>query len=160
MTFDSHWPLAVMLVLLAAFGSWVFMHSNRSYLLRWAMIPLSLAVAVASAKVYDVRLGYAVAGDLPEKFVYLGHHVVVEENRKAGIEVWAQSARTRLYRIAYSKPMEKALERAQEQSHSGLPVVMQQKPKAAGQPGAPGEPGPQQAYESNVVLPSQMNPKS
>lgn len=163
MTFlDSHWPLAFGLLLIAAFGSWVFIHSDRSYLLRWAMIPLSLAVAVASAEVYDSGLGYAVAAQLPAKFVYLGHQVVLEKQRKAGIEVWARAARTRLYRIPYTKPMEEALNRAREQSKSGLPVVMQQRSaedggaqRLAGRGGSR-----EKVYESNVLLPSDLAPKS
>jgi len=163
MLIDSYWPLGLGLVLIAGFGSWVFIHSNKSYLLRWAVIPISLAVAVASAKVYDARLGYAVAVELPPKFVYLGHQVVVERMHKAGIEVWAQAARTRLYRIPYSKPMEQALERAREQAKSGLPVVMQRRKGQDGLP-APGErrlaDSGDALYESNVVLPSDLDPKT
>ncbi|HXS54174.1 MAG TPA: hypothetical protein VN782_16675 [Usitatibacter sp.] len=161
MTFlDSHWPLAFGLLAIAAFGSWVFIHSDRSYLLRWAMIPLSLLVAVASAAVYDAGLGYAVAAKLPPRFVYLGHQVVVEQQHKAGIEVWAQAARTRLYRIPYSKPMEEALNRAHEQAKSGLPVVMQRRSAAgAGAQRPPGFGPREMVYESNVLLPSQLNPK-
>ena len=122
------------------------------------MIPISLVVAVASAKVYDARLGYAVAAELPAKFIYLGHQVVVEKNRKAGLEVWAREAATRLYRIGYSKPMEQALDHAREQARSGLPVVMHR--NAGGMPSnaRAGNPG-MEGYESNVVLPSEMNPK-
>jgi hypothetical protein len=160
---DTHWPLAFGLLLVAGFGSWVFIHSDRSYLLRWAMIPLSLAVAVASAKVYDAGLGYAVPERLPPQFVYLGHQVVVERQHKAGIEVWARAARTRLYRIPYSKPMEKALDRAREQAKSGLPVVMHRQERSADPQGA--MQGRQLAqssevYESNVLLPSQLDPKT
>lgn len=169
---DAYWPLALGLLLVAGFGSWVFMHSNRSYLLRWAIIPVSLVVAVASAKVYDARLGYAVAASLPPKFVYLGHQVVVERMHKAGIEVWAQAARTRLYRIPYSKPMEEALDRAREQAKSGLPVMMQRRGTARRGEGAQqarGTPGAGAGrladsggapYESNVVLPSDLDPKA
>ncbi|HWZ74029.1 MAG TPA: hypothetical protein VN326_21435 [Casimicrobiaceae bacterium] len=57
---ETHWPLALGLMLIAGFGSWVFIHSNRSYLLRWAIIPVSVIVAVLSARLYDVRLGYTV----------------------------------------------------------------------------------------------------
>lgn len=156
---ESYWPLALGLILIAGFGSWVFIHADRSYLLRWALIPVSLVVAVASAKIYDARLGYAVAADLPPRFVYLGHQVVLERKHKAGIEVWAQAARTRLYRIPYSKPMEQALERAREQSKSGLPVVMNRRSGARGAPGRLADSsGP--PYESNVLLPSELTPKT
>lgn len=163
MLIDSYWPLGLGLILVAGFGSWVFIHSNKSYLLRWAVIPISLVVAVASAKVYDARLGYAIAAQLPPKFVYLGHQVVVERMHKAGIEVWTQAARTRLYRIPYSRPMEQALERAHEQAKSGLPVVMQRREK---QDGTSGQGQRRLAdsggalYESNVVLPSDLDPKT
>ncbi|HET9578118.1 MAG TPA: hypothetical protein VFP44_09850 [Usitatibacter sp.] len=163
MWIESHWPLAFGLLLIAGFGSWVVIHSNRSYLLRWAVIPVSLVVAVASAKVYDARLGYAVASELPPKFVYLGHQVVVEDTRKAGIEVWAQAARTRLYRIPYTRPMEKALDRAHEHAKSGLPVMMERRGTDPGD-GRPRNRGlaeaDEQPYESNVVLPSDLDPKT
>ena len=157
----SYWPLAFGLVLVAGFGSWVFIHSNRSYLMRWAMIPLSLAVAVASAKVYDARLGYAVAAELPKRFVYLGHQVVVEEKHKTGIEVWAQVSENRVYRIPYSKPMEEALEHAREQAKGGLPVVMNKhaSDKKPGRDGALADSGTM-PYDSNIVLPSELNPKN
>lgn len=157
---SSYWPLAFGLVLVAGFGSWVFIHSNRSYLLRWAIIPLSLAVAMASAKVYDARLGYAVAAELPKRFVYLGHQVVVEERHKTGIEVWAQVTENRVYRIPYTKPMEEALERAREQAKGGLPVVMKKRSgdSSSGKTGALAAAGAI-PYDSNVVLPSELSPK-
>jgi hypothetical protein len=157
----SYWPLAFGLLLVAGFGSWVFIHSNRSYLLRWAMIPLSLAVAVASAKVYDTRLGYAVAAELPKRFVYLGHQVVVEDKHKTGIEVWAQVTENRVYRIPYSKPMEEALELAREQAKGGLPVVMSKRASGdkSGKGGTLADAGIV-PYDSNIVLPSQLDPKN
>jgi hypothetical protein len=161
MRVDTHWPLALGLILIAGFGTWVFIHSNRSYLLRWVLIPVSLVVAVLSARIYDAGLGYAVAAELPHKFLYLGHQVVVEKKRKAGIDVWAQTGSTRLYRIPYSKPAEQAMDQAREQAKSGQPVVMQKRPAEASSTGE----GPmmeaesEQPYESNVVLPSDLDPK-
>jgi hypothetical protein len=162
MSIESHWPLGFGLLLIAGFGSWVFMHSNRSYLLRWVLIPVSLVVAVASAKVYDARLGYAVPAELPPNFVYLGHKVVLDRAHKTGIEVWAQAADSRLYRIPYSRPMEKALQHARDQAKSGLPVVMHKlKGKPGGRPGRAGVLADSRdpLYESNVVLPSDLDPK-
>jgi hypothetical protein len=160
MLLDTNWPLALGLILIAAFGAWVFIHSNRSYLLRWAVIPVALVVAVVSTSIYDARLGYAVPAQLPSKFVYLGHQVVVEKNRKTGIEVWARTGATRLYRIAYSKPTEEAMDAAREQAKGGQPVVMSKRaaPVAAADSAvtAQAEPG----YESRVMLPSDLNPKT
>jgi hypothetical protein len=163
MSIESHWPLGLGLLLIAGFGSWVFIHSNRSYLLRWALIPASLVVAIASSRVYDARLGYAVAAELPPNFVYLGHKVVLERAHKAGIEVWAQAADSRLYRIPYSKPMEQALEHAHDQARSGLPVVMHKRKGKSGE-GQSGRGGrlaesTDALYDSNVVLPSDLDPK-
>ena len=90
MAFSNYWPLSFTLILMAGFGAWVFIHSNRSYLLRWIIVPLSLCVSVVSAKVYDAALGYALQGDLPAKFLYLGHHVVVEQNHFGGRESGGQ----------------------------------------------------------------------
>jgi len=162
MHLESHWPLAFGLILVAAFGTWVFIHSNRSYLLRWAMIPVSLTVAVASAHVYDARLGYAMPIEqLPAKFVYIAHQVVIERSHKTGIEVWARTDGTRLYRIPYTKGMEKSMDEAREQGKGGSPVMMRERAKRpANEPQGSGKSGGDQPYESHVVLPSDMNPKS
>lgn len=159
---ESHWPLALGLLLVAAFGAWVFIHSNRGYLLRWAMIPVSLTVAVASARVYDARLGYAKpAEQLPAKFVYIAHQVVVERNRKTGIEVWARTAGTRLYRIPYTKGVENSMDEAREQGKGGLPVMMGKRVKPPGnESGSSGAADADPPYESHVVLPWEMNPKT
>jgi hypothetical protein len=158
---DLYWPLALGLILIAGFGAWVFIHSNRSYLLRWAVIPAALIVAVVSAKLYDARLGYAVAADLPDKFVYLAHSVVIEQNHKSGIEVWARTSATRLYRIPYSRTAEQAMDQAREQSQGGQPVVMQKRPKPDGSEGSgESQVRPEQAFESRVILPADVNPKT
>src|SRR5215467_7606817 len=112
MVYTTYWPLAFGLILMAGFGAWVFIHSNRSYLLRWVIIPLALGVSVVSARVYDVGLGYAIQGEPPAKFVYLGHHVIIEKNHKSAIEVWTKAGKTRLYRIAYTKAAETAMDAA------------------------------------------------
>ena len=163
MAIATYWPLAFGLVLIAGFGAWVFIHSNRSYLLRWVMIPLALGVSVVSAKVYDARLGYAVSAELPVKFVYLGHQVIVERNRKTGIEVWAKSAGTRLYRIAYSRSAEGAMDVAREQAKAGQPVVMQRRQasaaKTSSQLASTQQSNDEPMYESRIVLPSDVDPK-
>ena len=163
----TYWPLALGLILIAGFGSWVFIHSNRSYLLRWALIPVSVIVAVLSANLYNVRLGYAVAGELPPKFLYLGHKVIVEKAHKTGIEVWAQTSSSRLYRIPYSKPVEEAMDQAREQAKGGQPVVMRKRDTAAPSDGPPSmrtgatmQSQVEQPYESSIVLPSDLNPKT
>jgi len=150
-------PLALGLLLIAGFGAWVFMHSPRSYLLRWLLIPTVFIVAVLSARVYDLRLGYAVPEALPEKFVYLGHHVVIGHGKKVGIEVWAQVGSTRLYRLAYSKPLEEAMEKAKEQGGKG-PVVMHKRGQKRS--GSNGEGEEAEPFESNIVLPSEIEPKN
>lgn len=162
MHIESHWPLALGLLLVAAFGSWVFIHSNRGYLLRWAMIPVSLTVAVASARVYDARLGYAMpAGQLPAKFVYIAHQVVIERARKTGIEVWARTGGTRLYRIPYTKGMEKSMDEAREHGKGGLAVMMHEREKRpANGPEGSATPGADAPYESHAVPPSELNPKN
>jgi len=127
------------------------------------MIPLALGVSVVSAKVYDARLGYAVSAELPVKFVYLGHQVIVERNRKTGIEVWAKSAGTRLYRVAYSRSAEGAMDVAREQAKAGQPVVMQRRQRSAADPSSERASAPhsnaEPTYESRILLPSDVDPK-
>lgn len=151
-------PLALCLVLMAGFSAWVFMHSRKSYLLRWTLIPAAVLVAVMSSSMYDARLGYAVVGQLPDKFVYLGHHVVVVNTHKVGIEVWARTRSTRLYRIPYSKAAEQSMEQAKAGTQRG-PVVMHKSKKGEGKPGQEGG-DETEPYKSNVMLPSDIDPKN
>jgi len=159
---DLYWPLALGLILMAGFGAWVFIHSNRSYLLRWALIPVALVVAIVSARLYDARLGYAAVAELPPQFVYLAHQVVVEKNRKTGIEVWVRASATRLYRIPYSRPTEQAMDHAREEAKGGQPVLMRKRPTetASTAAGAMPQPRAEQVYESKVMLPADLNPKT
>ena len=155
----AFFPLFAGLCLMAGLAAWVFIHSNRSYRLRWALIPAAFLIAAMSSSLYPSRLGYAVAMPLPEKFVYLGHHVVVVQNQKVALEVWGQTRATRLYVVPYSKPMERALEQAQQAGRGGEPVVMHR--RQGGAPGVPGKPTQSdlEPYESNIILPEEVNPK-
>jgi hypothetical protein len=118
---------------------------------------------VVSAKVYDAALGYALQGDLPAKFLYLGHQVVVEQNHKTAIEVWTKAGKTRLYRIIYSKEIESAMDAARERAKTGQPVMMERR-DAPGQEKRTArfggrESGGEPMYESRILLPSEINPK-
>jgi len=108
-------------------------------------------------------LGYALQGELPAKFLYLGHHVVVEQNHKAAIEVWTKAGKTRLYRIAYSKSAESAMDNAREQAKTGQPVLMERREGSTQEKRAVRSGGKdsvaQPMYESRIVLPSEINPK-
>lgn len=151
-------PLTVALLGMAAFGTWTFIHARRSnYKLRWALVPVSLVAALFSAQIYDARLGYAVPEGLPAKFVYLAHHVMVRGGHKVGIEVWAQTNRTRLYEIPYSKSMEDALEQGKAAGKKGGMVVMRKPGKPSDKKGEGEEQDP---YESNLALPSDIDPKT
>jgi len=68
----------------------------------------------------------------------------------------------RLYRIAYSKPAEEAMDKAREQAKGGQPVVMRKRATAPSSSGGIErmETGTGQPYESNVLLPSDINPKT
>ena len=126
----AYGPLAAILVVMAGFSAWVFLHSKRSYLLRWLLVPASLAAALCSAQIYDLRLGFAAPAELPARFVYLGHHIVVKNGEKVAIEVWAQTRETRLYRLPYSKPLEQSLQAGSEKGRKGRgPVVMHRRGK-------------------------------
>jgi hypothetical protein len=86
---------------------------------------------------------------------------VVERNHKTGIEIWARAARTRLYRIEYSRRMEASLEAARDQAKGGLPVVMRrQEPEGKGRATSRASDPGEALYQSNVMLPSEINPKS
>lgn len=147
----AYGPLVAILVGMAGAAAWVFIHARVSYLLRWVLIPAALVAAFCSAQIYDLRLGYAAPAPLPTKFVYLGHHVVVLNGEKTAVEVWAQTRNTRLYRLPYSRGLETSMDKAQTLTDSGKTVVVHRN-----KPGVEADTKP---YESNIVLPSDANPK-
>lgn len=154
----AFFPLATGLLFMAGFAAWVFIHSHKSYRLRWLLIPSALIVATLTYLLYDVRLGYSVPEPLPDKFVYLGHHVVIAHNQKVGIEVWAQTRDTRLYEVAYSRELEQILEFAKKKAQQGQPVVMEKGKEGREGKGTKGD-GKDEPFQSNIVLPDQINPK-
>jgi len=88
--------------------------------------------------------------------------VIVAKGRKAGIEVWAQTSGVGLYRIPYPKPVEDAMENGREEAKTGQPVLMR---KEVGEVqsthgGTLIESRGDPHYESNIVLPSDLNPKT
>lgn len=143
-------PLVVVLLLLLSFAAWVFIHSPKSYLLRWLLVPMVFVAAAFSAYAYGLRLGYAAPTTLPTKFVYLGHHIVVVQGEKVGIEVWAQTRNTRLYRIPFSQGAEKAMDAAKVKGKRGSVVMTKEGEQKEGK----GDP-----YESNIVLPEDIDRK-
>jgi hypothetical protein len=125
------WPLLVTLLLLSAFMLYVYTHSAKLYLLKVALIPALMGVMAFSFPYLASRMGYGYPEGLPESFEYVAHKLVIEEQRKAWIDVMVVSRKplerdARLHRMPWSDALEKALKKAQQmQQHGGGEVRME-----------------------------------
>ncbi len=144
-------PIIVLLTLLVSFSTYVFIQAPRKYLLKWLLIPTSLVVGVFAVFLFSMSAGYAMPTTLPDQFTLLGSHVVVSGKKKDAIEVWGLTDKSRLYRIPYSKQMEQALREAKEKGKGGGRVDLKKQGTEKGEN--------EDQYESNLVLPSDENPK-
>lgn len=164
-------PLVV-LALWSAFGAYVFLTAPKTYRTRWLMIPASLVAAALYGFVLFNVFGYAVPLELPDEFDFLAYHVVIEGSKKTAIEIWIETTGTRLYVIPYSKQAEERLKQAAADKRAGNTVRMKRKGngQGRGKGDREGPPGDQSKgsiggrddypYESNLLLPPSINPKS
>lgn len=162
-------PMLVLL-LWGALASYVFIKSPTEYLVRWVMIPASLVAAVAFGFFVWMAFGYAVQMQLPDEFDFLGYHTVIEGNKKTAIEIWIEAERTRLYVIPYSKDAEEKLKKAAAEKRAGNTVRMKRKGQDHGKNNGlkdgtdgtqgKGRNGEDYPYDSNVLLPKDVNPKT
>lgn len=148
-------PAIVVLLLWSAFTTYVFIKSPTPYMMRWALIPLGLAGAVAFGYFTWMAYGYAVNLPLPSTFDFLGYHTVIKGNKKTAIEIWVEGTTTRLYVIPYSKKAEETLKDAAAKKKGGGTVRMQRKGGDGNKDGRDDYP-----YESNLLLPEHVNPKA
>ena len=112
------WPLVATLLVLAAFALYVYVHSDRLYRLKLLLIPAMLAAVAFSFTAFGARLGYGYPAGLPESFEYVTHRLVLENNRKAWVDVLVVSRKplepdARLHRLPWSKGLEDSLKQAQ-----------------------------------------------
>lgn len=118
------WPLVIAFLLIACFTLYVFIHSERRYRLKMVLVPALLATAAFSFTWFGGRLGYAAPAPLPQNFEYVTHRLVVEDNRKAWVDILLVSRKplqrdARLHRLPWSKPLEDALKQAQRMQREG-----------------------------------------
>ncbi len=157
---DYYAPILI-LAIWSALASYVFIRSPKSYLTRWVMIPASLVAAVLYGYANWASFGYAVPLGLPDQFTFLGYNTVIVANKKTSIEVWVEAQRTRLYVIPYSKEAEKALKDAAEKKKGGGVVQMKRRKEKPNDPANGDKDGrADYPYESNLLLPSDINPKN
>lgn len=160
MSIMSLWPITLILVFWSALSVYIFIKAPAKYYLRFTLIPTLLASAILCVGLLIMSLGYAVSMNPPTEFEYLGHKVVLDGSyRKVGIEIWVSGKHTRLYVIKYSKKDEEKLKEAQEKKKSGSPVIMKRKPKASKETQGTNEGIELDEYESNIMLPHEVNPK-
>lgn len=150
-------PIIAFIALVSAYAAWLVIHAPARYWIKWLLIPATLSMWFAVWPLASTILGFAYAHRLPAKFTLLSYVVVVEDGRKTAIEVWAAGERSRLYSVPYTKPMADALATAAKKGGAGGRVVMERK-KRNGQGGGQVD-ADEDNYESNLVLPSDDNPK-
>jgi len=144
-------PSLLTATLLAAFSVYVFLSAPGRYLLKWGLIPLSLVVWVMAIPFAGAVVGKALPASLPERFVLLGHNVVITGHTKTGIEVWARVGNaTRLYVIPYSKQAEQTFAGGEKSAANGGRSEITRR-------GGTGE--TKDDYVSNLMLPEADNPK-
>lgn len=169
----STWPLMAALLLWSALTSYVFIKAPTRYYLRWSLIPVGFLAAVFMSLFVFVSWGRATPATLPSEFEFLGYNVVLKGIKKSALEVWTGGNRTRLYVIPYSKEAEDAMKDAakkkQQAAGTGGTVIMKNKQKRDhGDPADKQQKGNSQSgtgtdkndgYESNIMLPEEVNPK-
>lgn len=125
------WPLVATLLALAGFALYVFSHNDRLYRLKLLLIPALLPVLLFSFTWLGARLGYAYPAQLPPAFEYLTHKLILENDRKAWIDVLVVSRKplerdARLHRMPWSKPLEEALRQARQMQQGGGSIHLEQ----------------------------------
>lgn len=105
-----------------------FIHSKAPAIVRGVAVPLALVLTICSTMAFISILGYSVIAELPAKFTVLGHRTLIVNGKKRDIEIWVRvDKNSRLYKIPFSKDMEKALEKAAEGRKRGLETEMKRK---------------------------------
>jgi hypothetical protein len=118
------WPVVAGLLAFAAFTLHVYAHTDRLYRLKLALIPALLAVAALSFTWFGAKLGYGYPAALPERFEYVAHRLILQNDRKAWLDVLVVSRKplerdARLHRVPWSKPLEDSLKEAQRMQGKG-----------------------------------------
>jgi hypothetical protein len=126
------WPLLAALLTLGAFALYVFTHSARLYRLKLVLIPALMGTMAFSFPWLASRMGYGYPEGLPDRFEYVSHRLVLEEHRKAWIDVMVVSRKplerdARLHRMPWSDALEKALKKAQQMQQGGGEVQMERR---------------------------------
>jgi hypothetical protein len=151
------WPLVAVLLAMAAFSLYVFSHNDRLYRLKLLMIPALLCTTLFSFAWFGGRLGYGYPAGLPDALEYVAHKLVIEDNRKAWIDVMAVSRKplerdARLHRLPWSQPLEDALKKARDMQQGGGSIELQR-----GRGAGTGDDYP--SWVPRRVLPQDVMPK-
>lgn len=122
------WPLSVMFLIWCSAMAYIMLQTKTNYYLKFILIPIMFIAGWITPTSVIPILGYAVPKELPKRFEYLGHNVIIENNKKKEIEVWLGGEKTRLIVIPYTKDMEKKMqEGAEKKQQKGARVTMERK---------------------------------
>lgn len=143
-------PVLALVALVSVYAAWLVILAPTRYWAKWLLVPATLCLWVAVFPMADAMLGYAWEHPLPNKFELISYAVVVEGGQKTAIEVWVAGEHSRLYRVPYSKPAEDGLAEGTKKGEGGGRIMMERTGHGEGK---------NDSYESNIVLPSDDNPK-
>ena len=159
-TFEMMLPLVVLLTMLTAFATYVFIRVPGRYYLKLVLIPGSLLVWVLGMWLFVFSRGHAYPHRLPDDFIYIAHQVVAHD-KKVGIEVWIKTTGTRLFLIPYSKQMEEILDGAKQAGKGGGRVELHRASRSSNARDGTGvrDANDDDAFDSNLKLPADDDPK-
>lgn len=152
-------PIILVMLAITALSVFVYLRTPDGFFIKFFIIPISLFGMIFVPTTFTNLLGYAYPHTLPEKFIYLGHKVVVKDHKKVNIEVWTghpKDGSTRLYLIPYEKLAEKQLNQARDDTGQGKRVEMSLKGTSRGGLGGGGDEYP---YSTESKSPSDLMPK-
>lgn len=148
-------PIAITGTLLAVLMGYVLIRTPMRDPLKYLLVAALVGGSAFAADVVADRLGYAVPATLPKQAVLLKHHIVMEDNQKARIELWMNDQnRSRLYRIPYSKQAEEAIEKGIQAARKGGKLVLRRGERKEGAlPDDPPE------FHTDILTPQMEFPK-
>jgi hypothetical protein len=97
---------------------------------------------------------------MPDKFWYLGHRVVVKDNKKSSVEIWVNSQGvSRLYSIPYTKQLEEDMKQAEGKKKEGPVGMKKRRGSKQGERGSAQESDDDSGFELYKNVPEGTLPK-
>jgi hypothetical protein len=153
-------PIILVTLGVTATAVWVFLQSGARPVIKFILVPSTIAGALFVPLLVHGLLGFSVKAELPKDVTVMAHKVVVVANRKERIEIWGLTREvSRLYNVPYSKPLEEALQEAAEGRKNGMKSSLKHGKKGGEGSHDGDEGGPEDSYEVQLVQPDGFTAK-